>query len=278
MRTFPRTSILGALAGLLVASSLAGCGSDPKPVDYLALGDSAPFGFRANAPGGYGDADDFVGYPQMLADSRGIVVRNLSCPGETTASFLDEDAVNFGCTNIAGEGEGYRQRAPLHTDYDGTQLDAAVEALEDEPGIELVTLQLGGNDALLCLGTAECATADGIAAMAAQARENLDTVLSGLRDEAGYDGTIVVVNYYVVDYSDAAQTAVFGAVNTAIAEAAAAHDAELADAFEAFRAASEESDGNAVDAGLMLPADVHPTAVGQRLVARTIEATLPRAD
>jgi lysophospholipase L1-like esterase len=287
MRTFPRASILTALAGLLVASSLAGCGEDPKPVDYLALGDSAAFGYRPNAPGGYDDAGDFVGYPTLLAEDRGLRVRDLSCPGETTASFLDVDAPNL-CTNYVGagrEGRGYRERAPLHSDYDGAQLDAALETLEDEPGIELVTLQLGANDLVVCAALRECATPEGVTRAADRTRENIETVLDALRDEGGYDGTIVVVNYGAYQYerddrqltgTEELELAAIEEFNAAIAEAAAAHDALLADTFEAFRVASQAEGhrGNVRSAGLVYPDDTHPTAAGQRLIARTVQQLL----
>ncbi|SEP22732.1 SGNH/GDSL hydrolase family protein [Trujillonella endophytica] len=276
MRMVTGASALAALVGLLL-SCLVGCSEDRPPIEYLALGDSAPFGYRLNAPGGYEDDDDFVGYPALLADDRDLELLDLSCPGETTASFLDVDAPNL-CTNYDGsgrEGRGYRERAPLHTNYDGAQVEAAVRALENSSEVELVTLQLGANDIVVCGANLECSTREGVAAMAEQARENLDTALTALREDGGYEGTIVVVNYSAYKYeADNPELAVIEALNAAIADAAGAHDAVVADAFEAFRTAAEEDGGDVRRAGLVHPDDTHPTAVGQRLIARTVEALI----
>src|SRR5688500_1207936 len=59
---------------------------------YLALGDSVPFGYYGNAGALYLDPDNFVGYPELVADDLKLRLLNASCPGETTASFIDVDA------------------------------------------------------------------------------------------------------------------------------------------------------------------------------------------
>jgi len=98
-----------------------------------------------------------------------------------------------------------------------------------------------------------------------------DVILSTLRSDGHYDGRIVVVNYYALDYRSPAASA-SSLMNGVIAGAAAANGATVADAFTAFQKAAAGSDGNAVGAGLVLPNDVHPTAKGQRLLADTVEA------
>jgi hypothetical protein len=128
---------------------------------YLALGDSVPFGFIGNAESLYPDPDNFVGYPEMLADDLRLRVLNASCPGETTASFIDDDAQSNGCENSLTSPVGYRDRFPLHVQYDDSQLDYAVETLEEAPHVRLVTLQLGANDLFVCVSTGQCTTPAG---------------------------------------------------------------------------------------------------------------------
>src|SRR4051812_19239951 len=50
----------------------------------LALGDSIAFGY--NPFGDFSKATNFEGYPEMLASD--FKVKNASCPGETSASFM----------------------------------------------------------------------------------------------------------------------------------------------------------------------------------------------
>src|SRR5687768_1426315 len=150
---------------------------------YLALGDSVPFGYFGNAGPLYLDPDNFVGYPELVADDLKLRLLNASCPGETTASFIDVDAQSNGCTNSVGSDIGYRDRFPLHVDYEGSQLDYAVETLQDTPHVRLVTLQLGPNDGFICQRTGECSTLAGVQALAARVQANLDLILSTLRNE-----------------------------------------------------------------------------------------------
>jgi lysophospholipase L1-like esterase len=291
-----RTSrIRCSLLAALTAAALAACGSGGDDADddaagsssassssapaeargaYLALGDSVPFGYIGNNPGGYEDEDAFVGYPELVAEDEDLDVVNATCPGETTASFLDESAQSNGCTNVRGQEPGYRDQYPLHTDYDGAQLDHAVQVLQEDDAVELVTLQIGANDAFICQSTGACGSVEGITALAATVRGNVDTILSTLRGEGGYDGRIVVVGYYSTDYAD--QITVFGIqrINEALTAAAQAHDAEVANSFDAFRPVAEAAGGSAIDAGLVFPDDVHPTPEGQRLLADAVQQVL----
>ena len=154
MRTSSSRSLT---AGLLAATSLvlaAGCssadgssesGATSAPASssateeggaYLALGDSVPFGYRGGATAEFPDADNFVGYPELVGEELGLEVLNASCPGETTASFLDTDAQSNGCGNTPGGAGGFRTAYPLHVDYDApdqSQLDFAVATLRETP-------------------------------------------------------------------------------------------------------------------------------------------------
>jgi lysophospholipase L1-like esterase len=244
--------------------------------DYLALGDSVPFGFRGDAAT-YQDPTAFVGYPELLADDLGLAVLNAACPGETTESFIDATAQSNGCEDTPSSDVGFRTAFPLHVDYDSTdqaQLDYAVSAVQRADDVELVTLQIGANDAFLCQQTTadRCQAEVGTVATAVQG--NVDHVLATLRGQGGYDGTIVVVTYYALDYSgwEAAATRL---LDDAIATAATANGALVADGYEAFRPDAEAAGGSSVAAGLVLPNDVHPSAQGQRLLADAVAAVVP---
>jgi lysophospholipase L1-like esterase len=163
---------------------------------------------------------------------------------------------------------------PLHAAYDGAQVDAAVRAVAEHPGIELVTLQLGGNDVLLCSLSGACGSAEGVTAMADEVRRNVGTALGTLRGEGGYDGPIVVVSYYAPDYSVPSAVAVIEALNSALAEAAAAHGAVVADAFGTFAQPALAAAGSTIAAGLVWPNDTHPTARGHRLLADAVKQVL----
>jgi hypothetical protein len=106
---------------------------------------------------------------------------------------------------------------------------------------------------------------------------NLNTILSNLR-ATGFKGVLMVVNYYSLDYSDAAGTGFTLALNKTLAAAAAANGAVVADAFTAFQQVAALAGGKTCFVGLLngnpanqLACDVHPSITGQRLLAKTVE-------
>jgi lysophospholipase L1-like esterase len=295
MRSRIRRVAVALAAGCVVATSCSSGGgtappnpsgsapaaeatSDAGPGTYLALGDSVPFGFRGGAVAEFPDAANFVGYPELVGEELGLEVVNASCPGETTASFLDTTAQSNGCQNSLQSGFGYRRAYPLHVPYesvDQSQLDFALDALAEDDGVELVTVQVGANDGFLCQQTTanRCTAPEELAAVFQTVRTNLDTILSTIREDAGYDRRIAVVTYYALDYADAQGDAT-AELDAAIAEVAEANEADVADGYEAFRARAGEAGGDSVAAGLVLPNDVHPTEEGQRLLADAVLAVV----
>jgi lysophospholipase L1-like esterase len=261
-------------AGSAPSSGAAASNSESDSGTYLALGDSVPFGFIGNAESLYPDPDNFVGDPEMLADDLRVRVLNASCPGETTASFIDDDAQSNGCENSLTSPVGYRDRFPLHVQYDDSQLDYAVETLEEGPHVRLVTLQLGANDLFVCVSTDQCTTPAGVRDLAASVQNKLDRILSTLRDEGEYRGRIAVVTYYSLDYTDPVGVALIQAVNRAMTAAAVDNGAVVADGFGAFRSRALEAGGSSIAAGLVYPNDVHPTAEGHRLLANAVEQAI----
>ena len=259
-------------------SSAATSSAESEAGAYLALGDSVPFGYRGGATADFPDADNFTGYPELVAEELGLEVLNASCPGETTASFLDASAQSNGCQNTLSSDFGYRKAYPVHVQYDSfdqSQLTFAVNALQENDDIELVTVQIGANDAFVCQQTTptRCSDPADLRTLAQTVQTNLGTILSTLRGEAGYDGQIVVVTYYALNYSDAFGAAT-GALGGGIAQVAEANGADVADGYEAFRAPAADAGGDSVAAGLVLPNDVHPTDEGQQLLAEAVLAVV----
>lgn len=238
----------------------------------LALGDSIAFGY--NPFGDFTKENKFKGYPEKLKSD--FKIENAACPGETSASFLDEDAPDNGC-------RAYRGAYPLHVSYGDspTQLAYALSRVtsadpEDLPA--LITLNISGND--IFLAQAQCASAtdpqqcfaDAAPGLIGSIATNVATILGALR-EAGYSGPITYMNLYATDYADPSALAFLGALNPAVSDTARAFGATIADAFGAFQAAAGSE--SPCDAGLLIvdPAggcDVHPSAAGQRVLAQSV--------
>jgi hypothetical protein len=278
MRARRRNSFLfgAALATVAAAAALLLAGGSPQAASghpYLALGDSVGFGFITQAGFEYGNPDNFVGFPDYVAPALGFAEANASCPGEATTGFISSTGADNGC-------RPYKANFPLHVAYGGTQLAFATNFLVDHPNTGLVTLQIGANDAFLlqtsCAGDPTCIGTH-LPTLLAQISSNVDTILRDLK-ATRFHGLLMVVNYYSLDYSDAAGTALTVALNNAITSHAQADGAVVADAFTAFQHASAAAGGKTCQAGLLNAApqnqftcDVHPSQSGQELLAATID-------
>ncbi len=246
---------------------------------YLALGDSVPFGYIDQAGYEYYYPTNFVGYGDYTSLTLSLNLENGACPGETTGSFLSYTAPDNGCRE-------YRLAFPLHVVYGSirsTQLAFATGFLQKHPGTQLVTIMLGANDLFLleqqCNDDPTCIE-NGAPAVLAAAEANMTTALAALR-ATGYNGTIVIVNYYSLDYSNQFVTELTAALNQAISAPAPAYGALVADVFSAFEAAVSNpfAAGNTCAAGLLNnsnPAtspptcDVHPSQSGHKLIAQVV--------
>lgn len=161
-------------------------GSDADVYYFLSLGTSLSVGVQPNSSGTLLPGDD--GYADQLFDSikpafdtggaqpRELRLIKLGCPGETL-----DDMINGGnCLYIAG-----------------SQLDAAVDFLNDNPGrVHLVTIDMGANDFRNagCVGATvdiDCANI-----VSTQISIDLATVLAALQGAADPDTAIVGMNYY----------------------------------------------------------------------------------
>jgi len=273
-RRFCRNALALFLTG---AAALAGAGAhEEKGRTMLSLGDSVVFGYITQDGFAYLNPDNFLGYPDVVGDALRLEPTNASCPGETTSGFLSLTGADNGC-------RPFRANFPLHVDYNSSQLDFALSYLAAHRNTRLVTVSLGANDAFLlqavCGGDPACIQT-GLPATLATVFANMNTILSNLR-ATGFKGVLMVVNYYSLDYGDPGQTGLTIALNQALAGAAAANRAVVADAFTAFQRATSTSfaAGQACRAALLnanpqnqLQCDVHPSLSGQRLLAKTVEA------
>ncbi|HEX4527093.1 MAG TPA: SGNH/GDSL hydrolase family protein [Gaiellaceae bacterium] len=263
---------LAAVAVLLVTG--AASQADPGH-PYLALGDSVSFGYIADARYEYQNPNNFIGFPDYVGQDLGMTPTNASCPGETTAGFISATGADNGC-------RPYKSFFPLHTSYSGTQLDFATAFLNAHPNTKLITIDLGANDAFILQN--HCSTqpnpaaciAAGLPGVLSSIGTNMDTIFRALQ-AAHFNGRLVVVNYYSLDYSDQTGTAGTIALNQAVTSHAAADGAIVADAFTAFKQAAASAGGHTCAAGLLnttsgnqATCDVHPSQSGQQLLAQAV--------
>ena len=277
----------------LVAPAFAG---NAKDYTYLALGDSIPFGMNALLLPPYATQtptpDQFIGYPEIVAAAEHLFQSkkevNASCPGETSGSFLDANSEDLGCNS-----PHYQPPAPtippfktpcgLHTCYTGAQMDFAESQLKTNKHINLVTLSIGANDLLMALqGKTPCD--DTCVGNALQTYGgNLAQILSRIR--AHYQGTLIMTKYYSPSPDlDPIAVLVNGVMTQVAAQLAMQPNfapVQFADGFTAFKAFGDD----ACTAGLLIrlppspftpPCDVHPSPLGQQLLAATVELALPK--
>jgi len=233
----------------------------------------------------YQSANSFVGYPEDVGQALRLGVWNASCPGETTASMLEAGAQSNGCENSLSGSPGYRTLYPLHVQYQGTQMEYALKYLAVHRHTQLVTIDIGANDAFLlesgCLGVPACIVA-GLPAVLAKIAANLGTIYHEIRDVAHYQGLLVALTYYSTNYNDPAMVGLITQLNSVITSATVAVGGKVANGFAAFQAASPTGDPCAT--GLLIkPPDettcnIHPSPAGHLLLAQAIEkvvGTLP---
>ena len=258
----------------------------PLPVTpgsaYLALGDSVSFGYQepqvVPAPD-YLNAASFPNYPQMVADDLHLTVANLACPGETTSSFIDTSAISNGCENTLGNtSESYRLSYPLHYQYSGSQLSAAVAYLEANPNVRLVSLMIGANDVFVCQETTsdDCSSTSELLGVATTIAKNVRTILSAIRTQADYTGQIAIVNYYSLDYANSEDNTQSQLGDAVLDLAAAPYHVEIADGYGQFEAASTDSADDPCTAGLLTQlgtpgtCGVHPSYAGHAVLAQAV--------
>ena len=266
--------VVGLLPGVVAVPASAAGHSDDDANNYLALGDSVPFGFDPLLVQPGVDPDVFVGYPELASDlfRPRKKLSNASCPGETSTSLITGRRDN-GC-------QDYRQFVgALHVVYSGSQLDYAKSYIAANPRTGLVTMMIGVNDLFRLLD--RCAgrrnpncVADGMPGLLTTLGGNLRTIYSTLR-QAGFHGDLVAVTYYSLDFSDPGGVALITAVNKKLAGVTRGFGGEVAAGFEEFQEAASVFGGDSCAAGLLIrltptTCDVHPSPAGAALLADAV--------
>lgn len=269
------------LSVVLAATTFAQDRDDHGEGSYLALGDSVAFGYIIQAGFEYINPENFVSYADYAARMLRLQLVNAACPGETSGSFLSSSEPDLGCRAI-------RAAFPLHVAYSSTQLDFATSYLRTHPRTRLVTIDIGANDVFIlentCVQTAnplQCIQS-GLPSVLGTIGLNVETILGELR-ATGYKGTIVVANYYSLDFSDPQQNQLSTAVDAVLAGAASDHGAVVADVFTAFKNALPTTltgDNWTCKAGLLnatpqnqFVCDIHPSQSGHKLIGKSIAST-----
>lgn len=267
------------LWALLAAASLSVLAASPVVAneasqDYLALGDSVAFG--TNPLRDPSDADNFVGYPEVLAHFGGLNLTNASCPGEASGGFISLEGEDNVC-------RPYRAAFPLHVDYDTAQLDFAVEHLSANPKTALITIDIGANDLFIlqrrCDSDPDCIIA-GLPALLGALASNLKTIYAAILG-TGFHGILVAVTYYVTDYADPTAVELLSAINGVVASVTTGAGGRVADGFGAFARVAADFDGNSCEAGLLIrigpgpmDCDIHPSPGGHAVLALAVAAAL----
>ena len=88
---------LSLLFVLSTATTLLAASSGPQ---YLALGDSLPFGFITQAGFEYINPDNFVGFPNYVGGATKVNTNDATWPGESTGSFLASAVPDNGCRSF----------------------------------------------------------------------------------------------------------------------------------------------------------------------------------
>jgi len=272
------------VAAVLMPAVPASAGSVTGPAangTYLALGDSVAFGYvppEAVPAPNYRSAHSFAGYPEDVAQALRVRVWNASCPGETTESMLVAGVVSNGCENSPGSPTGYRTLYPLHVQYQGTQMEYALKYLVVHRHTQLVTIDIGANDVFLCQETTadHCTNPAELQAVLTEIATNLTKIYTQIRDVANYQGPLVALAYYSLDYSGPAQEAGVQLLNSVIASVTEAFGGQVADGFAAFEGPSMAAGGSPCAAGLLIKlpdgtCNIHPSPAGHLLLAQAIE-------
>jgi lysophospholipase L1-like esterase len=278
----PIACVLLVAAGVVVvspassqaAASERGGKFNPPKAYYLSLGDSIAFGLqRAKfiamldsgtfSPAGFntGYTDDFAARIRQIRPRQ--QVENLSCPTETTDTMI-----NGGCFFTSPDGFGL----PIHVNYSGPQLDAAVAFLRSHRGkVSPITIDIGGGDAEgvisnQCNFDPSCIAQSGLKQ---HLSENLDHILGALRRAAPDAEIIVVAIYNVLKITNPSSDELWNQNYVqAAADAAARNNARFANAFKLIHTTQQLCQYTP----LCTSGDEHPTDAGYQLLANLIRS------
>ncbi len=270
------TALTFLLSVLLVPLTATAANNSPDGT-YLALGDSIAFGY--NPHGNPRNTTSFKGYPDLVSENLDLQLTNAACAGETTGHFISLESPDNGC-------QIWHNTSRLHTNYTSTQLDFAVNFLKSHPGTQLVTINIGAND--LYYFRDQCIAANPTDQLAVQAciqtglprvlgsvAANFNTIYQRIRLEAGYQGELVALTYYSINYTDFTTMAIVQTLNQIITGVTQAYGGKIANGYQAFLDAAAPHGGDSCAAGLLIrltarTCDIHPSPAGHRLLAGAI--------
>jgi lysophospholipase L1-like esterase len=256
-------TVIGGASGGAAGASRA----DVVEGRYLALGDSLAFGYSPLLEDPW-IPERFVGYPEIIEQQTGLATTNLACPGQTAQALISRSAIDDGCFDFRDWARD-AGIAVLHTDYLGTQLDAALEAVRSDTPPSLISIQGGGNEFRICAfddpDTEQCL------------RDVLPSVTASLRQAAtqlraaGYRGRVVLVGYQLLPGFEPQ----LRRLNRAIKIAARRPHVVFADVARPFDRYARRHHGDICTTGLLIvlpdgSCDIHPTPTGQRLFADAV--------
>jgi lysophospholipase L1-like esterase len=252
---------------------------NPPKSYYLALGDSVAFGYqRSKVIQGLPPSGFDTGYVDVFAQQLRLIrpdltVVNYGCPGESTVTFVEVDCIWTALGN------------PLHDEFSGKQLDAALAFLAQHPGqVSPITVTLWGNDVgafvRSCEDDLDCIFEGAPAAIAAIA-SNLGAILGRLRAAAPSAEIIVTGAWnHRIGFFDLSDPLI-KALNEAMADATASTGARFANPFPVFNPQGDLSLETATICALLLvctEGDIHPSDAATRRLRRwcgTRRATHP---
>jgi len=258
-------AVVSALPG---TAAIVSRDASPRPVYrlpqsyYLALGDSIAYGLqpdKGTRPSAFhtGYVDVFAARLRKLSPK--IQVVNYGCPGESTVTFT-----RGGCDWLA---EGNK----LHDAFRGSQLEAARSFLRAHRGrVSPITVTLWGND-LLPLSQKGKRAPGAIASFASR----FNSILRQLRATAP-TAEIIVSGAWNPEADRLAQAQpLYRSLDAAIARAAAASRARVANTFAAFNPPGNVRAQKARLCALTFfcsKGDPHPTDAGYRAMANAFLA------
>jgi hypothetical protein len=141
----------------------------------------------------------------------------------------------------------------------------------------LITIDIGANDLFVlqrtCARTPDpnaCFT-NGFPVLLQTLVDDLGVIHAAIRG-AGFSGELVAVTYHVTNFADPVAVLVIDAINQVVDRVIRNFGCVVASGLSAFQRASAGLGGDTFLAGL--PGDIHPTAVGQTLLAQTVVDTI----
>jgi lysophospholipase L1-like esterase len=243
-----------------------------RPQFYLALGDSISYGYQQRIvndwaaqtgtlpPATAFDPNAVSLFATLLRSlNPHLQTANYACPGATTSTIISSP----GCATSP---------LALHDSYTTPQLTAAVQYVQGR-GTGIITVDAGANDLLALL--ASCGGFTQLACLQAQAPGvinaigvNMAQTLLTLR-QASPTSTIIVLQLYdpFAVQTSAAEPIIL-ALNQALAAAAAAAGAQLANAYVPFNTWQPQPQVLCALSNICGPLeDIHPTYAGYAVIA-----------